>query len=41
MKAPAATDETALIVTLISGDTVRGLRDADGSFFSPLRRRDR
>jgi hypothetical protein len=26
-------DETALIVTLISGDTVRGLRDADGSFF--------
>jgi hypothetical protein len=26
-------DETALIVTLISGDTLRGLRDADGSFF--------
>jgi hypothetical protein len=26
-------DETVLIVTLISGDTLRGLRDADGSFF--------
>jgi hypothetical protein len=26
-------DETALVVTLISGDTLRGLRDADGSFF--------
>jgi len=26
-------DETALIITLISGDTLRGLRDADGSFF--------
>src|SRR5215471_15683082 len=26
-------DETALIITLISADTLRGLRDADGSFF--------
>jgi len=26
-------DETALIVTLISDDTLRGLHDADGSFF--------
>lgn len=26
-------DETVLIVTMISGDTLRGLRDADGSFF--------
>jgi hypothetical protein len=26
-------DETALIVTLFSGDTLRGLQDADGSFF--------
>src|SRR5262249_59735916 len=26
-------DETAVIVTLFSGDTVRGLQDADGSYF--------
>jgi len=26
-------DETALIVTLFSGDTLRGLQDADGSYF--------